>query len=578
MADDRGPSRLEVVREAEWRMAKKNPYDGFLTKFHRVPIVGHGYEVMSSRDYQREWINHVHEQVDDSYTILLKSRQIGATTIFSGYALQDALFNPYHEWINISTNEDEAQETLSTKIKQPYSLLPKWFRDRAPKVTKETEDRIAFDNGSSITSLPSTSKAGRGRAVFGVMIDEAAFIENADEIFAALDPMCYGPIIIFSTANGMGNWYQETWAEAEQPETPWVPFFESWEKVPIRADRPDELRDDDWYHRQALKFRKTPHLLYQEHPRNPQEAFAKSGRHALLMEALTEMETWQEPAHRYDMVQLAAAGFEDMEKAAEDAEIHGNEWADIELHVWELPYIERGPDGLLFREPNFTVGVDVSEGLEDGDYTAISVFDVNTWEQVATVRAHVPLEMIGPIAEWVSYWYFTALLAVERNNMGVAPLQYLQDVSYPRLLRMDTLAQIKRGDRTPRYGWYTTKASKPKMVADFNKDLRVDSLGLYDRRLLGEAGTFLTDGKGGFGASSGNHDDLVMATMISRSAADEVGAYPIIWEDPEDTPLTFGEVFAVAYAGQEEEHPLARGIGQSKVGPHVVKSFEMRQS
>jgi len=67
------------------------------------------------------------------------------------------------------------------------------------------------------------------------------------------------------------------------------------------------------------------------------------------------------------------------------------------------------------------VAADVSEGLEDLDYSAITVMDANTLEMCATLKAYVPVEDLGSMIEWLSYWYYTALAAPERNNQGWSP-------------------------------------------------------------------------------------------------------------------------------------------------------------
>jgi len=585
-------TKLEIRRELEWRACKKSLLY-FVSEYWHVATIGVGYDVMSPWDYQVKELNKFQSVHDDCVAILdnpeltreekdrqlrLKARQLGWTTMIGAGVTWCAFFHPYHSWIVSAQGEDDAAKTLESKIKVPFNRLPMWIHTRGPQVIKDNNEELTFDNGSDIMVIPSTSAAGRGQAVFGVVLDESAFAENAEDVFAALDPMCYGPMWVFSSANGMGNWFHETWVESQHPDSEWEGSFYPWSKRPGR--------DQDWYDRTKRKYRTRPHLFYQEYPSTPEEAFTKSGRVAFPMDMLRDEQHWCPPDRRFDLLRIKGNwqnidkhGFEPLMNAAE---LNGEQWADMELHVWQEPYLERDEHGILVRDPNFVVGVDVAEGLEHGDYSTISVMDANTGEQVATVRAHIPVEDLAEYVEFIGYWYWVGLVAVERNNHGILPLSQLRERAYPRLYRMDSLAQQKRGDRTVRYGWWTSNATKPYMVNRFVNEL--PGLILHDQRLLAEAGVFLSNGKGGYGATPPNHDDLVIATLISVAVSDEVGAYPPAFVDPTPGPATMGDVFALGVERAKERETgawhgmaLAGGIGQAE-SPQVEKvrkSFEV---
>ena len=143
-------------------------------------------------------------------------------------------------------------------------------------MTVDTKEEFGFDNGSSILSIPSTAHSARSKAVFGVIFDEAAFMEDAEAVFAALDPLCYGPLFMFSTANGMGNC---SIAPTSTPRSRLGVAIQSsirglWSlAAPRNGMRPG-----------AKVLRKQPHILAQEHPANAAEAFLRSGRTALPVE------------------------------------------------------------------------------------------------------------------------------------------------------------------------------------------------------------------------------------------------------------------------------------------------------
>lgn len=575
-----------AVREAEWRKCRDDCVYFLNTYWPIEDIEDGGYKVRGLRDYQKGEVESMVAAMrgdESDRQIRLKARQIGWTTVAFGVAFWDAFFHEHHPWLSTQQSEDEAKEQLQKKVKNPYVRLPAWMRERGPALLTENMQEMKFANGSSISATHSSDTAARGRASYGVLMDEAAFIEDAEGLFGALDPQCYGPLFVFSTANGIGNWFHETWLDSQLPDSEWRAGFQPWHVVPGR--------DQAWYERTKRRYRTSEWLFYQEFPADPSEAFAKSGRTALPLNILeADPHYWTLPEWRLDisMLDLTVVPGELAPLPEDGSIIEGSDQRDFELHIWELPTVERDAFGIVLRPPSYVVSVDVSEGLEGGDYSAINVFNANTLEQVASMKAHVPVEDLGALVEWIGYWYHTALVLVERNNMGLVPLQYLSQAQYPRLYRMDTIAQQKRGVRTPRYGWYTNKATKPKLVVDMLRALRDEALILRDPRFLAEARTFLADGRGGYGASAGQHDDLMMAVLIGWQGCLDVGQYPLVYVDRTDRPLTMDEVLAVSFPPPEANwQPYGAPIGQARkpraakktvtLHPANVSTFRFRE-
>jgi hypothetical protein len=137
---------------------------------------------------------------------------------------------------------------------------------------------------------------------------------------------------------------------------------------------------------------------------------------------------------------------------------------------------------------------------------------------------------------------------------------------------------MKRGQRTPRYGWLTSRVSKPKMVQDMALAVTTGSVTLHDRRWLQEASTFVATGTGKYEASGTNTDDLMIAELIAHQLELDVGRFPIVWRDPEPGPATFGDIFsAMSYADVvSDADVLGRPIGQPSADPLSTKSFSMR--
>ena len=157
---------------------------------------------------------------------------------------------------------------------------------------KDTAEEFGLSNGSWMLAIPSTSRSGRSRAVYGCLFDEAAFMVEAEDVYAGVEPMVYGPMFVFSTANGMGNFFHQTWVESLAEDTIWDMKFHPCSVVPNR--------DKAWYDLKLLAYRSKEHLFYQEYPSSPGEAFMRSGRTAFNLEHLDNTQDWSERLFRLD--------------------------------------------------------------------------------------------------------------------------------------------------------------------------------------------------------------------------------------------------------------------------------------
>jgi hypothetical protein len=273
----------QIQQELQFRLASKDPRF-FFQNLYFIPVIGVGAKLFELRPFQDEVLQTL---IDEDLMIGLKARQIGMTTVTAGFAFWDAFFNENHPWLLISKNEDGAKKMLA-RILYAYDRLPKWLRERrGHRLVSRTQTLITFENGSSIEALPSVASTGRGDSVYGAVMDEFAFMDYASEVFAAVEPLVYGKMILISTANGMGNRFHEVWVDSSETDSPWRGMFFPWHVVPER--------DDAWYDRRWLKYRGQEWKFFQEYPSSPEEAFAKSGRVAFTYDLLKDLQ-WREPS------------------------------------------------------------------------------------------------------------------------------------------------------------------------------------------------------------------------------------------------------------------------------------------
>ena len=219
------------------------------------------------------WDNH-------RYSLTLKARQIGWSTLVAAHQFWLAFFTPDQNIIDLSRTEREAVQLLK-KTKYGFSHLPRWMVDRGPRQLVEHQQRMFFGNGSQIVSMPSASDPARGESATLIVVDEWAFLPNPEEAWSSIEPVADvgGRIIGLSTANGSETFFTIFgWGRARGT-TSLNPCFYPWSAT--------EDRDDSWYESKVESM--LPWQLAQEYPTTPEEAFVKSGNPVFDLDVLEDM-------------------------------------------------------------------------------------------------------------------------------------------------------------------------------------------------------------------------------------------------------------------------------------------------
>ena len=159
---------------------------------------------------------------DNRFNIILKSRQMGISTLTAGYAVWNMIFREDFNVLVIAIKQDTAKN-LITKVRVMHEFLPSWL-----KVGSEEDNRLSlrFKNGSQIKAVSSAPDAARSEALSLLVIDEAAFIDKVDEIWTSAQQTLAtgGSAILLSTPNGTGNLFHRIWTEAERKEGQFNPL------------------------------------------------------------------------------------------------------------------------------------------------------------------------------------------------------------------------------------------------------------------------------------------------------------------------------------------------------------------
>lgn len=152
-------------------------------------------------------------------TIVLKGRQVGASTASGVVAIRRALYWPGSLVVVLSPSLKQSTEV---KDRAKAGLLA-----LGERLARDSSSLVQLTNGSRVISLPGSAKSARGWSADLLVLDEAAFIEP--ETFLAARAMVAatgGRTIVQSTPEGpFGNFYDL-----------WVDNDPRWARFKVRSD------------------------------------------------------------------------------------------------------------------------------------------------------------------------------------------------------------------------------------------------------------------------------------------------------------------------------------------------------
>jgi len=266
----------ELRQEAEWRRCVADE-SYFLRKYWFIAHPARGRILFDLRGAQSEALN---RWANNRYSLTLKARQIGWTTLVAAHQFWLAFFHDDQNIIDLSRTERESVLLLK-KTKYGFKHMPDWLLERGPDSIVEHQQRMGFSNGSQIASMPSASDPARGESASLVVVDEWAFLPNPEEAWASIEPVADvgGRIIGLSTANGSGNFFHQLWVGATTGNNRFDAMFFPWSA--------SEDRDISWY--ESKKDAMLPWQLAQEYPTTAEEAFVRSGNPVFDLDVLERM-------------------------------------------------------------------------------------------------------------------------------------------------------------------------------------------------------------------------------------------------------------------------------------------------
>lgn len=156
------------------------------------------------------------------FNIILKSRQLGISTIVAAYCLWRCIFFSHQEIRVVATQKSTAQHIVRMAWDMLDNLPDPWILTMLGAIqTTQRKHTVELANGSKIQSHGQAKgenpDTGVGSSLSLLVIDEAALIPNIDAVWTTIYPTIStgGDCIILSTPRGQDNWFYEMYDRAE---------------------------------------------------------------------------------------------------------------------------------------------------------------------------------------------------------------------------------------------------------------------------------------------------------------------------------------------------------------------------
>lgn len=500
----KAPSKEIQVQEII-RCGKDPAY--FMNKYCKIQHPTRGLIPFKTYPFQDDCVTDFEK---NRFNIVLKSRQLGLSTVTAMYAVWMALFRRDKNILIIATKQAVAQNIVK-KVKTAITALPSWLI--LPEIKSSTKTWVEFSNGSSVKSIATSEDAGRSEALSLLIIDEAAWIRNFQELWTGLYPTLStgGRAIILSTPNGMGGQYYDLYIGAEQKKNVFNPIKLMWDVHPER--------DQAWFDNETANM--SPKQIAQE----------------LLCDFVSSGDTF-----------IAA---ELMDKMRIQIENPIDSWGpEGAIWTWKFPQTDH----------QYIVAADVARG-DSTDFSAFHVIDTSVSEQVCEFKGKIPPDKFGELLAEVGRKYNNAVICPEQNTFGWATSQKLIDLGYKNLYYRTSKDKYDAQYGTvsaSKVGFSTQGNTKEKSLTRMEEWIRNDQIRLRSSRLFDEFKTFI-DSHGKLRAMKGKNDDLVMSLAI--------GCW--LYEGKKQQEVKSGVTFDQAMLAAFSVNSRGRGVIEKYVDPSV---------
>tara|TARA_A100001391_G_scaffold152934_1_gene110731 strand:- start:6465 stop:8012 length:1548 start_codon:yes stop_codon:yes gene_type:complete len=453
----------------EFKRCAENPIH-FISKYIKVTHPVRGLVPFKLYPFQERILS---ELQDNRFNILRKFRQAGCTTIAAAYSLWMIIFQKHKSVVILSKGDAESTEVLD-RIKLMYDELPEFLK---PGIIEDNKHTLKLKTNSVIKSRPSGKQSGRSLAGSFLIIDEAAFIENIDTIWAAVYPIIStgGRAFVLSTVNGIGNWYHEVYQNS-------LAGTNSFNAIDIR---------------------------WQEHP----EYSFTEGFEDLYKEMKTkglDIHKWEETTKANMPTKQWLQEYECSFLGTGDTYVEGEVLKNISSQTSEKYYTKYNNRMRVWQDPHpqytYLIACDTSLG-RNRDYSAFHVINLYNGQQVAEFYSNrTAINDFAKILFNEGMLYNVAAIVCERNTIGNNLIDWLLNI-----YEYENLWEDDKGD----IGFQVTAKNRESILAELEEALRTDLIKINSTRTCDELMTFIISDQGKPQAEKNHHDDLVMSLALA---------------------------------------------------------------
>lgn len=435
----------------------------------------------------------------NSRNIVLKARQVGITTYIAARFFVQTITQPGTLTVQVAHDQESAEDIFKI-VHRFWENLPEEMRKGALRTSRANVRQLVFPRLDSEyrVATAADASAGRGTTIHHLHCSEVArWPRDAEETLTSLRAAVpeSGEVVMESTPTGAGGVFYDEWQRAAETGYrrhffPWW-YEDDYRVTPKAASATPLTREEE--------------QLVQEHGLTPGQIAWRRVKRAQLR-GLAAQEYAEDAVSCFRTSGECVFDLEAIEQALQHC---GEPWESRDnqrLEVW-FPS-QPGKE--------YMVGVDPAGGGSEGDYSCAEVIERRTGLQCAELHGHFPPGELARRLIELGGLYNQGLLAVERNNHGYGVLAHLQIAGYDNIYCAGKQA-----------GWLTSAVTRPAMIETLASTLVAEATLFRSRRLLGECRTFVRHGDGSSGATSGTHDDCVMAMAIGLAVrVAEAGKQP----------------------------------------------------
>lgn len=493
---------------------------------------------------------------DANNVVTTKPRQAGITTTAGAFiSCEMCLADPESpQVVLVIGNTLDLAQQMVTKIREFLLQFPRWMwgdeyikanpKEYNEPPTKEeifkicNQKELVLKNGCRVVARSSGPDASRGvGGVTWLIFDEAAFIENGNDVYASAIPTVStgGHVILISTPNGKDLLYYETCRRAKLKGTDEWNNFELVEMKWYQDPRYNKFLE--WY----KKDKETGEVTIKKEPTiNKLGDIKYDNKHweNMISDGWKPRSPWyikmcqqfnndtQKIAQELDVSFLGSASnvvepeYIEMQEQLNQREPMGKEENGDMFHldetwVWKLP----------IPGHRYLMAIDPSRG-DSEDRSALEIIDLDgidddgtpCIEQVLEYNGKITGDDLGEIAYWYGNMYGEAFAVVECiGGYGDSTVLSLMRLGYKNLyyddpnLKTFTIAreasslQLTNDGKLP--GFHTSQ-SRFQILSHFANMIRTNEFKVRSKRVIGELDTWVFK-NGKQDHQDGCHDDTL---------------------------------------------------------------------